>query len=120
MDRRYSKAVAVRAILEGALCNYSNLFGVNFDVKFGKGPYDKNRYTRWLIKSNQKQNNTPNNIRSFLHAGIIGRGSCAPMKEVSMPNAAVRDILLNAFVVCCRNYVRKFTLYLSIFFFWRT
>lgn len=110
MDRRYSKAVAVRAILEGALCNYSNLFGVNFDVKFGKGPYDKNRHTRWLIKSNQKQNNTPNNIRSFLHAGIIGRGSCAPMKEVSMPNAVVRDILLNAFAVCCRNYVRKFTL----------
>lgn len=108
MDRRYSKAVAVRALLEGALCNYSNLFGVNFDVKFGKEPYDENRYKRWLIKSNQKQNNTPNNIRSFLHAGIIGRRSCAPTKVVSRPNAIVRDNLLNAFAVCCRNSVRKF------------
>lgn len=108
MDRKYSKAVAVRALLEGALCNYSNLFGVDFDVKFKNGPYDKSRYKHWLIKSNQKQNNTANNIRSFLHAGIIGRGACVPTKEVSMPNAVVRDILLNAFV-CCRNCVRKFT-----------
>lgn len=110
MDRRYSKAVAVRALLEGALCNYSNLFGVDFNVKFGKGSYDKNRYKRWLIKSNQKQNNTANNIRSFLHAGIIGRGACVPTKEVLVPNAVVRDILLNAFAVCCRNCVRKFTI----------
>lgn len=108
MDRRHSKAVAIRSLLEGALCNYSNLFGVDFDVQFGKRLYDKNRHERWLIKSNQKQNNTPNNIRSFLHAGIIGRGSIVPAKEVSKPNAVVRDILLNAFSVCCRNYVRKF------------
>lgn len=108
MDRTYSKAVAVRDLLEGALCDYSNLFGVDFDVKSEKGPYDKNRYKRWLIKSNQKQNNTPNNIRSFLHAGIIGRGACVPSKDISMPNAVVRDILLNAFAVCCRNYVREF------------
>lgn len=71
-ERKYCRVAALRELLEGALFSYANLFGVHLDIESDCDV--QKRDDRLLIKMNQMQNNTPNNIRSFLHAGIIGQG----------------------------------------------
>lgn len=105
--RNFIKIAALRNLLEGALFTYNNRFGDNKLLESERqfSEFDHNK--RKLILSNQSQNNTPNNIRSFLHAGIIGRGLKPTSKPISAPQLEVRDILLKAISVCCRQDVRK-------------
>lgn len=104
--RKYSRIVALRELLEGALYSYGNLFGVHIDIDFDKSVLSKKRDDRLLIKMNQTQNNTPNNIRSFLHAGVIGQGLKLPTKEALSPDADIRNMLLRAIIACCKQDVR--------------
>lgn len=108
LSRKYSKVAALRELLEGALYFYGNLFGVHLDIDFDKSVQNKKRDDRLLIKQNQSQNNTPNNIRSFLHAGIIGQGLKFPTKEAISPDADVRNMLIKAFMACCKQDVSIF------------
>lgn len=102
--RKYSRIAALRELLEGALYSYGNLFGVHLDIDFDNGVVqNKRREDRLLIKLNQSQNNTPNNIRSFLHAGIIGQGLKFPTKEAAAPDSDIRNMLLRAIMACCRQ-----------------
>lgn len=101
--RKYSRIAALRELLEGALYAYGNLFGVHLDIDFDHGVQNKRREDRLLIKLNQSQNNTPNNIRSFLHAGIIGQGLKFPTKEATAPDSDIRNMLLRAIMACCRQ-----------------
>lgn len=103
--RKYSRIAALRELLEGALYSYGNLFGVHLDIDFDKGLHTKKRDDRLLIKLNQSQNNTLNNIRSFLHAGIIGQGLKFPTKEASSPDSDIRNMLLRAIISCCKQEV---------------
>lgn len=105
--RKYSRITALRELLEGALYTYGNLFGVHLDIDFDKSVQNKKRDDRLLIKLNQSQNNTPNNIRSFLHAGVIGQGLKLPTKEALSPDADIRNMLLRAIVACCKQEVRN-------------
>lgn len=104
-ERKYSRAAALRELLEGALYSYGNLFGIHLDIDSEKSVQPKHREERLLIKLNQIQNNTPNNIRSFLHAGVIGKGLKLPSKEASSPDSDIRNMLLKAISVCCKNEV---------------
>lgn len=104
-SRKYSRVAALRELLEGALYTYGNLFGVHLDIDFEKGLQSKKRDDRLLIKLNQSQNNTPNNIRSFLHAGIIGQGLKLPTKEACSPDSDIRNMLLRAIIACCKQEV---------------
>lgn len=108
LGRKYSKVAALRELLEGALYSYGNLFGVHLDIDFDKSVQNKKRDDRLLIKQNQTQNNTPNNIRSFLHAGIIGQGLKFPTKEACSPEADIRNMLIKAFMACCKQEVNQF------------
>lgn len=105
---------ALRELLEGALYSYGNLFGVHLDIDFDKGLQNKKRDDRLLIKLNQSQNNTPNNIRSFLHAGIIGQGLKFPTKEASSPDSEIRNMLLRAIIACCKQEVRSIFVFLFV------
>lgn len=108
MGRRYSRVTALRELLEGALYSYGNLFGVHLDIDFDKSVQSKRRDARLLLKMNQTQNNTLNNIRSSLHAGIIGQGLKFPTKEASSPDADIRNMLLRAIIACCKQEVNGF------------
>lgn len=101
--RKYSRIAALRELLEGALYSYGNLFGVHLDIDFDNGVQSRRREDRLLIKLNQSQNNTPNNIRSFLHAGIIGQGLKYPTKEATAPDSEIRNMMLRAIMACCRQ-----------------
>lgn len=101
--RKYSRNAALRELLEGALYSYGNLFGVHLDIDFDNGVQNRRREDRLLIKLNQSQNNTPNNIRSFLHAGIIGQGLKFPTKEATAPDSDIRNMLLRAIMACGRQ-----------------
>lgn len=105
--RKYSRITALRELLDGALYSYGNLFGVHLDINIDKSVQSKKRDDRSLLKMNQMQNNTPNNIRSFLHAGIIGQGLKLPTKEASSPDVDIRNALLRAMIACCRQEVIK-------------
>lgn len=106
--RKHSRVTALRELLEGALYSYGNLFGVHLDFDFDKSVQSKRRDDRLLLKMNQTQNNTLNNIRSSLHAGIIGQGLKFPTKEASAPDADIRNMLLRAIIACCKQEVRFF------------
>lgn len=106
-SRKYSRIAALRDLLEGALYSYGNLFGLHLDIDFDRSAQKKKRDDRFLIKLNQTQNNTPNNIRSFLHAGVIGQGLKCPTKEASSPDADIRNMLLKAIIACCQQEVWK-------------
>lgn len=114
-NRKYSRIAALRELLEGALYSYGNLFGVHLDIDFDKGLQSKKRDDRLLIKLNQSQNNTPNNIRSFLHAGIIGQGLKFPTKEPSSPDSDIRNMLLRAIIACSKQEVRTIPSLVVIF-----
>lgn len=114
LGRKYSKVAALRELLEGALYSYGNLFGVHLDIDFDKSVQNKKRDDRLLIKQNQTQNNTPNNIRSFLHAGIIGQGLKFPTKEACSPDADIRNMLIKAFMACCKQEVNHFNRFIPI------
>lgn len=101
--RKYSRIAALCELLEGGLYSYGNLFGVHLDIDFDIGVQNKRREDRLLIKLNQSQNNTPNNIRSFLHAGIIGQGLKLPTKEATAPDSDIRNMLLRAIMACSRQ-----------------
>lgn len=106
-SRKYSRIAALRELLEGALYTYGNLFGIHIDIDFDKSIQSKKRDDRMLIKMNQTQNNTPNNIRSFLHAGIIGQGLKLPTKEATSPDSEIRNMLLRAINACCKQEVER-------------
>lgn len=101
--RKSSRMVALRELLEGALYMYSNLFGVHSE--HDNELLAKKRKDKMLLKQNQAQNNTPNNIRSILHAGLIGRGLKVPTMESSIPEPDVRDLFLKAITACCKQEV---------------
>lgn len=113
--RKYSRTVALRELLDGALFSYGNLFGVHLDLDLDREMQNFKCDDRLLIKMNQMQNNTPNNIRSSLHVGIIGNGLKLPTKEASPPNSNIRNMLLKAFTACCKQEVdtSSFPLFLS-------
>lgn len=112
--RKYSRITALRELLEGALYSYGNLFGVHLDIDFDISVQSKRRDDRLLLKMNQTQNNTLNNIRSSLHAGIIGQGLKFPTKEASPPDADIRNMLLRAIIACCKHEVSGFFTFLFV------
>lgn len=103
--RKYARVAALRELLEGALFLYSNLFGVPNDIDFDDNIHVKKRNDQLLIKLNQAQHNTPNNIRSILHAGIIGQGLKTPTTEAAAPEPSVRNLYLGAINSCCKYEV---------------
>lgn len=103
-ERKYSRITALRELFEGSLYSYGNLFGVHLEFDFDKSQ-SKKRDDRLLIKLNQAQNNTPNNIRSFLHVGVIGQGLKFPTKEALSPDSDIRNMLLRSIVACCKQEV---------------
>lgn len=111
-SRKYARVAALRELLEGALFLYGNLFGVPNDTDFDNNAHVQKRNDQLLIKLNQAQNNTPNNIRSILHAGIIGQGLKVPTTEAAAPEPSVRNLYLEAINACCKYEVKihfKFT-----------
>lgn len=107
VTRKYARVAAIRELLEGALYLYANLFGVQNDIDFDSNVHMKKRGDHLLIKLNQAQNNTPNNIRSILHAGIIGHGLKIPPMEASMPDPSIRNLYLKAITACCKQEVNS-------------
>lgn len=103
--RKYARVAALRELLEGALFLYGNLFGVPNDTDFDSDVHVKKRNDRLLIKLNQAQHNTPNNIRSILHAGLIGQGLKVPTTEAATPEPSVRNLYLGAINACCKYEV---------------
>lgn len=103
--RKYARVAALRELLEGALFLYGNLFGVPNDTDFDRNGHVKMRNDRLLIKLNQAQHNTPNNIRSILHAGLIGQGLKVPTTEAATPDPSVRNLYLGAINACCKYEV---------------
>lgn len=103
--RKYARVAALRELLEGALFLYGNLFGVPNDSDFGKNIHLQKRNDQLLIKLNQAQHNTPNNIRSILHAGLIGQGLKVPTTEAAAPEPSVRNLYLGAISACCKYEV---------------
>lgn len=103
--RKYARVAALRELLEGALFLYGNLFGVPNDTDFDDNVHMKKRNDQLLIKLNQAQHNTPNNIRSILHAGLIGQGLKVPTIEAAAPEPSVRNLYLGAINACCKYEV---------------
>lgn len=103
--RKYARVAALRELLEGALFLYGNLFGVPLDNEIDNSVELKKRNDQLLIKLNQAQNNTPNNIRSILHAGLIGQGLKVPTAEADAPDPSVRNVYLGAINACCKYEV---------------
>lgn len=104
-NRRYSRAVALRELLEGALFRFPNLFGVHDEADDGAEECEQD--DRLLMHANQMQNIAPNIMRASLHAGTIGSGAKPPAREPSKPKPEFRDMLLKAFLACCRQDVCK-------------
>lgn len=109
--RKYARVAALRELLEGALFLYGNLFGVPNEIDFDNNAHVKKRNDQLLIKLNQAQHNTPNNIRSILHAGLIGHGLKVPTMEADAPEPSIRNLYLGAINACCKYEV--FSLYLT-------
>lgn len=105
-NRKYSRAVALREIIEGALFQYSNLFGVTVDVDLDDEIQQAKTDDRLLVHMNQRQNIGQNIMRASLHAGIIGNGSKTQVKDPATPNSVFRRMLLKAILACCKQDVR--------------
>lgn len=106
--RKYARVAALRELLEGALFTYGNLFGVPTETGSDDCVSMKKQNGQLLIKMNQMQHNTPNNIRSILHAGLIGKGLKVPTMDAAAPQPYVRDLFLGAINACCKCDVRNF------------
>lgn len=102
-SRRYARSAALRELLEGALFSFGNLFGMQNEIEFDACIKPKKSTEQLLIKANQMHNNTPNNIRSTLHAGVIGHGLKIPAKEAAEPDADTRNFFLRAIMACCKQ-----------------
>lgn len=100
--RKYARVAALRELLEGALFTYGNLFGVPTETGSDDCVFMKKQNGQLLIKMNQMQHNTPNNIRSILHAGLIGKGLKVPTMDAAAPQPYVRDLFLGAINACCK------------------
>lgn len=101
--RKYARTAALRELLEGALFTYGNLFGMQSESEFDAAIKPKKSIEKMLIKINQLHNNTPNNLRSILHAGVIGNGLKVPAKQSEEPKTDARNFLLFAIYACCKQ-----------------
>lgn len=110
-NRRYSRAVALRELLEGALFQFTNLFGIHVEPE--PDSEEAERDDRLLMHANQRQNVAPNIMRASLHAGTIGSGAKPAVKEPSKPKPEFRDMLLKALLACCKQDVRYIWLFQS-------